>query len=180
MLRTAIDATFDRFHEHLSEKFLTMTDPREQLEYIARVHLQSSTQDRQYGDPDADGDAGRARTLLRSFRISTWCGISRWYARWCGAGRTKGCSGGMFRGAGAHCMFGAIDELLSTAVFTDRHYDVGVTAAGVMDVLLNGMGVGKARRKGNWRDKSGIKNRQRQQQVRTGNGKSDWGWRGYE
>ena len=36
-------------------------------------------------------------------------------------------------------MFGAIDELLSSAVFTGRVYDAKATAAQVMDVLLHGI-----------------------------------------
>jgi TetR/AcrR family fatty acid metabolism transcriptional regulator len=36
-------------------------------------------------------------------------------------------------------MFGAIDELLSSAVFTGRVYDSRATAAQVIDVLLNGI-----------------------------------------
>jgi len=39
----------------------------------------------------------------------------------------------------AHCMFGAIDELLSSAVFTGRVYDAKATAKQVLDVLLNGI-----------------------------------------
>jgi TetR/AcrR family fatty acid metabolism transcriptional regulator len=39
-------------------------------------------------------------------------------------------------------MFGAIDELLSSAVFTGRVYDAKTTAAQVMDVLLNGITAG--------------------------------------
>lgn len=44
----------------------------------------------------------------------------------------------------AHCMFGAIDELLSSAIFTGRVYDPKTTAAQVLDVLLNGITAGKA------------------------------------
>jgi len=59
----------------------------------------------------------------------------------------RGQQSGMFRrdvsdGLVAHCMFGAIDELLSSAVFTSREYDAKATAAQVVDVLLNGIGVG--------------------------------------
>ena len=56
----------------------------------------------------------------------------------------RGQKEGLFRedvsdGVVAHCMFGAIDELLSSAVFTGRVYDAKATAAQVMDVLLNGI-----------------------------------------
>lgn len=54
---------------------------------------------------------------------------------------------GVFRrdvsdGVVAHCMFGAIDELLSSAVFTGRMYDARTTATQVVDVLLNGITTG--------------------------------------
>jgi TetR/AcrR family transcriptional regulator, fatty acid metabolism regulator protein len=62
----------------------------------------------------------------------------------------RGQQQGIFRadvsdGVVAHCMFGAIDELLSSAVFTGRAYDAKTTARQVIDVLLNGIGTrGKA------------------------------------
>ena len=63
----------------------------------------------------------------------------------------RGQEEGIFRrdvsdGVVAHCMFGAIDELLSSAVFTGRVYDAKATAAQVMDVLLNGITCGPAAR----------------------------------
>ena len=59
----------------------------------------------------------------------------------------RGQQSGVFRrdisdGVVAHCMFGAIDELLSSAVFTGRSYDAGATAKQVVDVLLNGITTG--------------------------------------
>jgi TetR/AcrR family fatty acid metabolism transcriptional regulator len=45
-------------------------------------------------------------------------------------------------GVVAHCMFGAIDELLSSAVLTHREYDPQATAAQVLDVLLHGIASG--------------------------------------
>jgi TetR/AcrR family fatty acid metabolism transcriptional regulator len=57
----------------------------------------------------------------------------------------RGQQQGIFRqdvsdGVVAHCMFGAIDELLSSAVFTNREYDAKTTSAQVIDVLLKGIG----------------------------------------
>jgi TetR/AcrR family transcriptional regulator, fatty acid metabolism regulator protein len=56
----------------------------------------------------------------------------------------RGQQQGIFRqdvsdGVVAHCMFGAIDELLSSAVFTGRVYDAKTTATQVIDILLNGI-----------------------------------------
>src|ERR1700722_10059214 len=41
VLRTAIDTTFDHFYRQVEERFKTLHDPREQLEYIAQVNLES-------------------------------------------------------------------------------------------------------------------------------------------
>jgi TetR/AcrR family fatty acid metabolism transcriptional regulator len=59
----------------------------------------------------------------------------------------RGQQSGLFRqdisdGVVAHCMFGAIDELLSSAVLTHREYDPQATAAQVLDVLLHGIASG--------------------------------------
>src|SRR4051794_18043087 len=42
VLRTAIDTTFAKFYQKVEEKFATLKGPREQLEYIAEVHLESA------------------------------------------------------------------------------------------------------------------------------------------
>src|SRR5258707_13312263 len=41
VLRTAIDETFNKFYRQVEEEFKTLKGPREQLEYIAQVHLES-------------------------------------------------------------------------------------------------------------------------------------------
>ena len=41
VLRTAIDKTFERFYGQVEKEFETLKGPREQLEYIAQVHLES-------------------------------------------------------------------------------------------------------------------------------------------
>ena len=56
----------------------------------------------------------------------------------------RGQTQGIFRrdvsdGIVAHCMFGAIDELLSSAVFTGRGYDAEATARQVVEVLMSGI-----------------------------------------
>jgi TetR/AcrR family fatty acid metabolism transcriptional regulator len=146
VLRTAIDTTFDRFHQQLLEKFETMTDPREQLEYIARVHLESSTKDRSMAIL-MQTEMRQSANFIAEFshkHLVRYIQVVREVVR-------RGQQSGVFRqdvsdGLVAHCMFGAIDELLSSAVFTHREYDAKVTAAQVMDVLWNGIGTGAASR----------------------------------
>ncbi len=140
VLRTAIDTILDRFHQDLQKKFETMTDPREQLEYIARVHLESATADRSMAIL-MQTEMRQSANFIAEFshkHLVRYIQVVREVVR-------QGQLAGVFRqdisaGLVAHCMFGAIDELLSSAVFADRAYDAGVTAKQVMDVLLHGMG----------------------------------------
>lgn len=46
VLRTAIDTTFAKFYSQIADAFVTLKGPREQLEYIAQVHLESCTVNR--------------------------------------------------------------------------------------------------------------------------------------
>ena len=140
VLRTAIDSTFDRFHSGLSERFKTLTDPREQLEYIARAHLETSTKARSMAIL-MQTEMRQSANFIAEFshkHLVRHIQVVREIVR-------RGQQGGLFRrdvsdGLVAHCLFGAIDELLSSAIFTQREYDVQATAAQVMDVLLNGIG----------------------------------------
>ena len=55
-------------------------------------------------------------------------------------GQQQGCfRSDVSDGVVAHCLFGAIDELLSSAVFTERELNPQATAVQVIDVLLHGI-----------------------------------------
>ncbi len=140
VLRTAIDTTFGRFHRQVAERFETMHEPREQLEYIARVHLESVKVNRSMAILMQTEIRQSARFIAEfsHHHLVRYIQVVREVIR-------RGQQQGVFRrdvsdGVVAHCMFGAIDELLSSAVFTLREYDAQATAAQVMDVLLHGIG----------------------------------------
>lgn len=143
VLRTAIDTVFDRFHKQVQDEFRTLTDPRKQLEYIARVHLESHSINRSMA-VIMQTEMRQSAKFIAEFshhHLVKYIQVVREVVR-------RGQQLGMFRGdisdgVVAHCMFGAIDELLSSAVFTGRNYDARVTAAQVIDVLLNGITTGK-------------------------------------
>lgn len=143
LLRTAIDRRFERFYQQIAEAFLTIQGPREQLEYIALVHLESYQVNRSM--------AVLLQTEMRQSAKFIAEFSHRHLARYIQTVREvvrRGQEEGIFRrdvadGVVAHCMFGAIDELLSSAVFTGRVYDAKATAAQVMDVLLNGITDGR-------------------------------------
>lgn len=139
VLRTAIDRNFDRFYYQVAERFKQLTDPREQLAYIAQVHLESNSVNRAMAIV-MQTEVRQSAKFIAEFshhHLVKYIQIVREVIR-------RGQQQGIFRadvndGVVAHCMFGAIDELLSSAVFTGRTYDAKVTAAQVLDILLGGI-----------------------------------------
>jgi TetR/AcrR family fatty acid metabolism transcriptional regulator len=142
VLRTAIDTTFARFYDRVAEEFKKISGPEEQLEFIAQVHLEShenrsvailmQTEMRQ---------SAKFISEFSHHHLVKYITVVREVVR-------HGQKLGIFRtdvsdGIVAHCLFGAIDELLSSAIFTGRSYDAKATAAQVIDVLLNGIRAGE-------------------------------------
>lgn len=145
VLQTAIDSTFGRFFGQVEEQFQALADPRAQLEYIAQVHLESHSINRSMTILMQTEMRQSAQFLARFSRhhLVRYIQMVREVIR-------RGQDQGIFRkdlsdGVVAHCMFGAIDELLSSAVFTGRTYDARATARQVMDVLLCGISTGEDR-----------------------------------
>ena len=143
VLRTAIDSTFEKFYRKVVDAFVTLDAPREQLEYIAQVHLESHSVNRSMAVL-MQTEMRQSAKFIEEFshhHLVKYIQMVREVVR-------RGQEQGIFRkdisdGVVAHCMFGAIDELLSSAVFTGREYDARNTASQVIDVLLNGIAAGK-------------------------------------
>lgn len=142
VLRTAIDATFEKFYKQIADAFQTIEGPRERLEYIALVHLESYQVNRSMAVL-MQTEMRQSAKFIAEFshhHLVKYIQTVREVVR-------RGQEEGIFRrdvsdGVVAHCMFGTIDELLSSAMFTGRVYDAKDTAAQVMDVLLNGITAG--------------------------------------
>ncbi len=139
VLRTAIDSTFQHFYNLVEERFKSLPGPREQLECIAEVHLSSHSVNRSMAVL-MQTEMRQSAKFIAEFshhHLVKYIQVVREVIR-------RGQQEGVFRqdvsdGVVAHCMFGAIDELLSSAVFTGRVYDPKATAAQVMDILMNGI-----------------------------------------
>lgn len=152
VLRTAIDTTFGRFYRQVEERFKTVHDPREQMEYIACLHLESCSVNRSMAIL-MQTEMRQSAKFIAEFshhHLVRYIGVVREVVR-------RGQQEGVFRrdvsdGIVAHCMFGAIDELLSSAMFTNREYDPQKTAVQVMDVLLYGIGTQRGQEKDEVRD----------------------------
>ncbi len=139
VLKKAIDTTVGRFHEQVEREFQTLTGPREQLEFIARLHLESASVNRSMAILMQTEMRQSARFIAEfsHHHLVRYIQVVREVVR-------RGQQQGVFRrdvsdGVVAHCLFGAIDELLSSAVFTGREYEAKSTAAQVIDVVLNGV-----------------------------------------
>ena len=119
-----------------------MSGPREQLEFIAQVHLESHSVNRSMAIL-MQTEMRQSAKFIAEFshkHLVKYIVVVREVIR-------RGQKEGLFRGdisdgVVAHCLFGAIDELLSSAVFTGRTYDAKATAAQVLDVLFNGIMAG--------------------------------------
>ena len=141
VLRAAIDTTVGRFYSQVEERFQTVHDPREQLEFIARLHLESARVNRSMAIL-MQTEMRQSAQFIAEFshhHLVRYIQVVREVIR-------RGQQSGLFRsdvsdGVVAHCLFGAIDELLSSAVFTEREFDPQATATQVIDVLFNGIRV---------------------------------------
>ncbi len=139
ILRTAIDSHFENIYRQVEDRFQTMPDPRKQLEFIAQLHLESASVNR--------GMAILLQTELRQSARFIAEFSQQHLVRYIQVVREiirRGQQQGVFRrdisdAVVAHCMFGAIDELLSSSVFTQRKYDAHSTAVQVIDILMRGI-----------------------------------------
>jgi TetR/AcrR family fatty acid metabolism transcriptional regulator len=140
VLKTAIDTSFARFYERLNASFDQLGDARSQLELIAGLHLQMAKENRSMAIL-LQTELRQSARFIAEFshhHLAKWIQLVRQVVR-------RGQQEGLFRrdvsdGLVAHCLFGAIDELLSSAVFTGREFEAQITAAQVVDLLLNGIG----------------------------------------
>ncbi len=140
VLMAAIDRMMQGFYDGIAREFERVTDPRGQLEAIGRLHLETVTVNRSMAIL-MQTEVRQSARFIAEFshkHLVRYNQIVREVIR-------RGQEQGVFRrdlsdGLVAHCWFGAIDELLTTAVFTGRAYDAKATTAQVMDILLNGIG----------------------------------------
>ena len=146
VLRAAIDRIMQQFYDGIEQEFVGVTDPRKQLEVIGRRHLEMVTVNRNMAIL-MQTEVRQSAKFIAEFshkHVVRYSQIVREVIR-------RGQEQGVFRrdlsdGLVAHCWFGAIDELLTTAVFSGRAYDAKATTTQVMDVLLNGIGQGPGSR----------------------------------
>src|ERR1700712_5643622 len=147
VLRTAIDETFNKFHAQVEEEFKTLKGPREQLEYIAQVHLEShavnrnmailmQTEVRQSARFIAEFSHHHlvkyiqvVREVVRRGRQGGVFRVGGYGGGGAGGGGGVGLGGwGGWGGVWVFCLCGFFGLLLFSVVFTGRVYDAKATA----------------------------------------------------
>lgn len=88
VLRTAIDSAFEKFYRQAAEAFAALDGPREQLEYIAQVHLESHSVNRSMVVL-MQTEMRQSAKFIEEFSHRHWSSTFRWFARWCAAGRSR-------------------------------------------------------------------------------------------
>ena len=141
VLKAAIDRMMQRFYDGVEQEFQRVTDPLGQLEAIGRLHLEAVSVNRSMAIV-MQTEVRQSAKFIAEFSHKHLA----WYIQTVREIVRRGQEQGVFRkelspGVVAQCWFGAIDELLTTAVFTGRDYDAKATARQVLDVMLHGIGV---------------------------------------
>jgi TetR/AcrR family fatty acid metabolism transcriptional regulator len=139
ILRTAIDAAFAHFSEQLSAALQGTASPLDQLAIIARMHLETLTQRRSLAIV-AQTEVRQSAQFIADFghpALVDYINLVREVVR-------RGQAQGSIRKeisdrVAALCLFGTLDELISSWLFTGKPLDPEASAAQVVDLLFKGM-----------------------------------------
>ncbi len=142
VLRTALDVAFARFHMRVKEMLAVTGDPRRQLEAMARMQLETVAGNRSLAVL-MQTEVRQSAKFFAEFsqqHLAAYITMMRDVIR---AGQKQGVFRAEISDAlAAHCIFGALDEIVGSWVFSDREFDPAAAAASVMGLLLNGMNAG--------------------------------------
>ncbi|MHB1022067.1 MAG: TetR/AcrR family transcriptional regulator [Acidobacteriaceae bacterium] len=139
VLRTAIDSAFKDFFTRVKKALTEVSGAREQLHTVARLQLETLAAHRSLAIV-MQTEVRQSAKFIAEFshqHLVEYLNLVREIVR-------QGQQEGVFRTeipdrVVAHCLFGALDEMVSSWVFTGRTFDPQTTAAQVLDVILTGI-----------------------------------------
>lgn len=139
ILREAIDIAFRNFFNRARGGIEGIQSAREQLELLARLHLVTLAAHRNLAIV-MQTEVRQSARFIAEFshqHLVDYLNLVREVVR-------LGQDQGLFRRdvsdrLVAHCMFGALDEMVSSWVFTGRPFDPEKTASAVLNVILAGI-----------------------------------------
>ena len=142
VLRAALDEAFVRFHDKVKAMLAETSDPKVQLEAMARLQLEAMAGNRSLAVL-MQTEVRQSAKFFAEFsqhHMAAYMTLMRGVIR---AGQQQG----VFRAEmpdalAAHCIFGALDEIVGSWVFSGRAFEPATAASQVMDLLLHGMNKG--------------------------------------
>ena len=139
ILREAIDTAFRNFFDRAKQEIQTVSSARTQLELLARLHLETLAAHRNLAIV-MQTEVRQSARFIAEFshqHLVDYLNLVREVIR-------LGQEQGLFRAdisdrLVAHCMFGALDEMVSSWVFTGRPFDPDKIASAVMNLIFSGI-----------------------------------------
>jgi TetR/AcrR family fatty acid metabolism transcriptional regulator len=139
ILREAIDTAFRSFFDRAKQEIQTVSSARMQLELLARLHLETLAAHRNLAIV-MQTEVRQSARFIAEFshqHLVDYLNLVREVIR-------LGQEQGLFREdisdrLVAHCMFGALDEMVSSWVFTGRPFDPDKIASAVMNLIFSGI-----------------------------------------
>jgi TetR/AcrR family fatty acid metabolism transcriptional regulator len=139
ILREAIDTAFRNFFDRAKHEIQTVSSARMQLELLARLHLETLAAHRNLAIV-MQTEVRQSARFIAEFshqHLVEYLNLVREVIR-------LGQDQGLFRAdvsdrLVAHCMFGALDEMVSSWVFTGRPFDPDKIASAVMNLIFSGI-----------------------------------------
>ena len=139
ILRAAIDSGFQQFFARIREGLDHADTCRARLELIARLHLEALSQRRNLAIL-MQTEVRQSANFVEGFshqHIVDYLNLVRGVVK---QGQESGeLRPGLSDRIVAHCMFGALDEIVSSWVFGGRTFEPASTAAQIVDILFNGI-----------------------------------------
>lgn len=139
ILRAAIDSAFAHFSERVSASIASAGGPIEQLRVIARLHLETLTSRRSLA-VIVQNEMRQSHQYLEEFTHQPFVDYINLVREVIRQGQTEGViRAAVSERVAALCLFGALDEIISSWLYTGKPIDPEHAASQVLDVLLNGM-----------------------------------------
>lgn len=139
ILMAAIDSAFETFLKLAREELAKVHDPREKLRRIAFLHLDLLGRQRDLATVFQTELRQSAKFIAQFSRtqLVEYFNLIRNVVR-------EGQQAGLFRAQvsdkiAANCFYGALDEMVTSWLLSDRDYPLGGAADAVVDVILAGM-----------------------------------------
>ncbi len=146
LLMAAIDSAFDAFLERARAELAQLEGPKQRLHRLAFLHLDMLGANRNLAVVFQTELRHSAKFLAQfsRHRLVEYFDMIRGIVR-------EGQQAGVFRAEvsdkiAAQCFFGAVDEMVTSWVLSERDYKLSATAESVVELILSGMESSPGRR----------------------------------